>query len=418
MAFARTAHLVKLDRARLQVFNKPRTVGHRQVVERFLFEIDYDAVDANNSNMDDINPPVQNWDRSFALDADSMVSGAQNDDCHFSVYTDGSQNEDGLTWAGYVVYMRGDRRDSNGALRSIEYEAHSFHLGSGNFTVFQSELFALNNSLGSIAFFYANFPRRDKQGETIHIHVDNKAALLAVTGNFVKSQQVLDIVERLNFLGRRHTVVLRWVKAHVGHLCNEKADRLAKQGVDDPSLQVANLPSESVSSGRARMNDKVVKYWNDWWQALPTCRQTKHFFPKVDRQLAVDLCKSSRVDFSATIQFITGHNFLYYHQTLVDFGYADEAASACRHCITIGITVRESTFHVLAECGKYNEARRGIWHTDLLTHPLEVTAKQIYKFMKDAQLPTFVDVMNYSVNRVPNPVDDNLVVLRLLPLHG
>ena len=59
MAFGRTTHQTKYSREDMHVFNRPNTVGHRQVVERFLTEIEYDLNDADKTNNDDINPPVQ-----------------------------------------------------------------------------------------------------------------------------------------------------------------------------------------------------------------------------------------------------------------------------------------------------------------------------------------------------------------------
>ena len=107
---------------------------------------------------------------------------------------DGSQNEEGVTGAGYVQYHC---PAEGGDL--VEDVGHSFYIGKGHFTVFQSELYAIEQALLSIDFLYINAP--DRQGETIIIHSDSKAVLLALTSNFVKSRQVLDIVDQLNHLG-------------------------------------------------------------------------------------------------------------------------------------------------------------------------------------------------------------------------
>ena len=79
--------------------------------------------------------------------------------------------------------------------------------------------------------------------------------------------------------------------------------------------------------------------------------------------------------------------------------------------------MRESTYHTLTECDKYNEARRGIWCVERLVPPFEVTGKQIYKFLKDANIPTLTNIMNYRVNQDRDLLDENAVLLRILPLH-
>ena len=55
-----------------------------------------------------------------------------------------------------------------------------------------------------------------------------------------------------------------WVKAHVGHQGNEKADELAKIGADVVERCPDDLPSVSNKALRKILRDKVLDYWQDW----------------------------------------------------------------------------------------------------------------------------------------------------------
>ena len=51
-----------------------------------------------------------------------------------------------------------------------------------------------------------------------------------LNSNWISSTLVKDCTKELNKLSRHNKVTLQWIKAHVGHLGNEKADELAKKG--------------------------------------------------------------------------------------------------------------------------------------------------------------------------------------------
>jgi ribonuclease HI len=63
----------------------------------------------------------------------------------------------------------------------------------------------------------------------VKILSDSQAALLALNQNSFKSQAVYNTALKLNELASKSKkVTLVWIKAHVGHEGNEKADQLAK----------------------------------------------------------------------------------------------------------------------------------------------------------------------------------------------
>ena len=99
----------------------------------------------------------------------------------------------------------------------------------------------------------------------VKIHCDSRAALGAINNREVKSQLVLDAVHLLKELadGGVH-VSLVWIKAHVDHAGNERANALAKlgsTGTTDPDCPV-KTPRVVVMG---LITDAAIKCWNNEW---------------------------------------------------------------------------------------------------------------------------------------------------------
>ena len=85
MAYLRTKNHEILPRDKLAVYNRPHTIGHRQKIQEFLQDLEYDVVET-----DDIEP-TQNWDQHYIMDTTSFEDGIPDNSSTFNIYTDGSK---------------------------------------------------------------------------------------------------------------------------------------------------------------------------------------------------------------------------------------------------------------------------------------------------------------------------------------
>ena len=100
-----------------------------------------------------------------------------------------------------------------------------------------------------------------------------------------------------------------WIKAHVGHPGNERADFLAKRGtLDNNKYRIPYAPNIL----KEKIREKIRAEWQRRWVNEPTCRQTKQFFPKPDKARSKKILTLARSQLSTLVQITTGHNSLAY----------------------------------------------------------------------------------------------------------
>ena len=173
----------------------------------------------------------------------------------------------------------------------------------------------------------------------MNILSDSQAALQALANIQVTSKSVGAAIKALTRLGSRITVYLNWIKAHVNHPGNEKADQLAKEG--SQLKQVKDYPL-SQQACKTMIDEYIYAEWNKRWAADPTCRQTRIFFPSVNKGVSKKLLALDRVTLSNCVQVITGHNFLNRHNSLIDNSHN----KLCRLCEL----EPESGSHIITDC--------------------------------------------------------------------
>ena len=353
MGLLRTMGCSKYAPDALTVHGKPRTTGHRQYLSEFLTNLGSDPVDHDDMK------PHRRWSFNYKLITDGLL-GEPITYSNYCFFTDGSKNLEGHTGAGVIGFAQNPNPSLRHHFLGPEVYQDSWYLGT-EISVFQSEVYAL----GKVAEFAL---AQGYRNSTIAINCDSQAALQALTSTVVHSKQVHATSQLLQKLGdtvNNNKILLRWVKAHVGHEGNERADLLAKEGADSIVAPLAdNIPLISAKSVREEVKEKFVEHWNTIWQQDHPCRQTKLFFKKANKLASSKICAYSRQIFSAFAQFITGHNFLNRHSAIVAYGYPEPLASSCRYCNDD--ESEESSIHILTTCPAFSGHRFSIFGFDSL----------------------------------------------------
>ena len=183
----------------------------------------------------------------------------------------------------------------------------------------------------------------------VKIFSGSESSLKAMESGKITSWTVLDTIASLDLLAKTcRRVTLVWIKAHVGHEGNERADELAKQATTKKKLTTIAPPHSYI---KALIKDKLYQEWTKRWESEPTCRQTKQFFPRPDSKRSKELLKLARSQLSTIVQATTGHNSLAYPASLEDAtinplcGLCGEERETFHHFITNCPRLRETRIH-------------------------------------------------------------------------
>ncbi|GBM43288.1 hypothetical protein AVEN_220820-1 [Araneus ventricosus] len=152
-------------------------------------------------------------------------------------------------------------------------------------SIFQADLIALQEAVK-----YA----QNHQNQ-VKIWGDSQSSLKALLNQKSNSPITRSIQDSLC---NTHNIRLGWIRAHVGHLGNEKADELVKEAITSTEAAVLTVPLPR-SSAEQDLKQRALAKWQRRWDDGINSRSTYEIIKKVGlrnhnwpRQL---------------IQFITGH---------------------------------------------------------------------------------------------------------------
>ena len=139
-------------------------------------------------------------------------------------------------------------------------------------TVFAAEIQGVSIGVGLILDrFHVLKPR------FLKIFCDSQAALKALASHQITSKLVAEASDKLqNLVNAGVNVRLVWVKAHVNHVGNERADVLAKEGTRLPDDDIVMVATPAIHF-RNSIKAAAEARWENEWEKYPHARQTKQF---------------------------------------------------------------------------------------------------------------------------------------------
>lgn len=272
--------------------------GH---VKLIMDEID--ALELPNAPTDKI-PMKKIWETNYEVEIKEGSDYYTGTRC----YTDGSKTSTG-TGTG-VCFMEND------FITKTRCKGLSDHT-----TVFQSEL----EGLQLACHILNEYPSLTNENKKITILCDSQAALKAISNDSTTSKTVLETINLLNEVGKKITLNLRWIKAHVSHQGNEMADTLAKTATTLTSKKLTYLSTAYIKN---KIRENTYKVWDEKWTSTDKYRQTKLFMPHPDPGKSKKIMNLNRHDLDLLVRNVTGHAHLQRHNTLITQGrYADSTKS-------------------------------------------------------------------------------------------
>jgi ribonuclease HI len=274
------------------------------------------------------------WNRGYTVNRLSLIKGAPSDrpTC---CYTDGSKLDGQTGWGVHIINKTEmTKYEANGRLNN---EA----------SVFQAEIVGI---LEAAKILIEKKAFSEKRWD---FYIDNQGSVLTLDNPEVETKLVAECSETLTTLSKMCEVQLHWIKAHVGHKGNERADVLAKEGTELPDEVINNIPIPK-SFVKQKLLEKLTEKWACMWlnERPDEFRQTRFWMSSIDINLSKSLYKLNRPRLSKVIQLITGHNYLGYHQ----FNIGRINSSKCRYCDF----VREDAIHLCTDCPEFRTERERV----------------------------------------------------------
>ena len=231
-------------------------IGHRKYWIDCMQDMQINILNTDNTQL-------TKWDKYYSVDLRSLNSTDHPQMSQINIFTDGSKTE-AHTGAGFVIYKYKIERYSKGGKIKMEN------------TVFQAEVLAIREAVRD----YIQIKQADEKN--VKIFTDSQAALLALAKTSVTSKLVASTINMLNILGKTvYTLEICWIKAHTGHIGNERADEIANKTINDNVIYTGvDAPG---SYAKSKLMETIYTKWTEEWIEHPLCRQSKNFLPTTDK---------------------------------------------------------------------------------------------------------------------------------------
>ena len=288
----------------------------------------YNARKKRGSQTQEIDHAVEHKNWSHPADGAVTIEEEATMDSAVLIYTDGSKSELGVG-SGTVIFI------GNELPTQIKERLDS--KCSNN----QAEQIAIINALEAVANL--NVPA--SKPRTATVHTDSRITLDSLQNNRNHAYLIDEIRKRTATLQEDNwKIKFTWVKAHVGILGNEMADKLAKEAARSRQIDItfSKIPLSLVKQD---IQTDSIRRWQQEWQNCNKALITKQYLPSIEERLK----KKIRITQNVTAM-LTGHGKTraYLHR----FKIRDDSQCVCKQG-------EQTIDHLLYDCNQL-EAQRGI----------------------------------------------------------
>ena len=290
----------------------------------------------------------------YKVDLKSFESGKPTSDNELTVYTDGSKLNQ---HTGYGL----------GIFKGMTVIAEENGYLGDKHSVFQGEIAGIHRASENLL---------ELKPKSVTIFSDSQSALAALTNDKIKSKTVENCIKSLNHLSLHTDVEMKWVKAHANYSGNEFADFKAKTGTTNRAFKYEC--STPISWAKQLIKQGSYKEWTHKWYYSKTGRQTRIWFPSLNKKFSRSLMSLNRTDLGLMVEIISGHNRLNRHQNIVD----KDVSPLCRLCKE----ENESSFHIIASCPRLLYKRWQAFKTPFLDENPVWHPKSLLKFLHIAKI--------------------------------
>ena len=172
---------------------------------------------------------------------------------------------------------------------------------------------------------------------------------------------------------------------------NDIADSLAREG------SMAYGPHGRTPIPDAHIKELIDKEterrWNNRWVHTEGHRQTKLFFPTVDKNKTEKLYKASNSIYSQAIRWITGFNGLAYQNNKM---YPQEYPSPlCQLCEGL---IEETSSHLISECPSLYWERHYAFKTNTTIDDLsKIKMQHLFSFLENDKVKMMENISEYPL---------------------
>ena len=270
---------------------------------------------------------------------------------HYSIFTDGSKNQDGVGCA---------------AIGTINVQKKSLPKTT---SIYTAELRAIKEAIDIID---------ENQMDTNIIYSDSQSAIKGIREYNPTNPLVMSIQEKIHEIksNRNTSMQICWIPAHVGVPGNEYADQAAKEAAQAPP-EDEDVPARDIYQ---EINKGITNKWQNEWNLIDNTNKLK-LIKKEVKEWTSSHNQCRKIEVTLT-RLRTGHTNITHSHLMNQPHEPEPICNTCRCPVTVK--------HIIELCPKYEQERRRNFGNkkidEILGESDTFSSKKVISFLKETKL--------------------------------